>query len=85
MKIEHMILKKSQPLKQHLSVDAEPARDKQHREYVIPSKFNNLLTWNRTEQGEWWYWPGKPDDVGQEESAVLIDPLDYTSTSCLNK
>ncbi|KAL7513616.1 hypothetical protein ACHAXN_010888 [Cyclotella atomus] len=72
VKIEHMILKKSQPLKQHLSVDAEPARDKQHREYVIPSK---LLTWNRTEQGEWWYWPGKPDDVGQEEECCAHRPI----------
>lgn len=57
-------------LKQHLT-----ARDKHHREYVIPSKFNNLLTWNRTEQGEWWYWRGKPSHVGQEEECCAHRPI----------
>jgi len=41
-------------LKQHLGVDPEPARDKQHREYVIPSQYNSMLTWDRKEQGEWY-------------------------------
>ena len=62
-------------LKQHLNVDAEPARDKQHREYVIPSKFNSMLTWNRTEQGEWWFWRGKPNYVGQEEECCAHRPI----------
>lgn len=62
-------------LKQHLNVDAEPARDKQHREYVIPSRFNNMLTWNRTEQGEWWFWRGKPENVGQGEECCAHRPI----------
>lgn len=62
-------------LKQHLNVDAEPARDTHNREYVIPSKFNNMLTWNRTDQGEWWFWRDKPDNVGQEEECCAHRPI----------
>jgi hypothetical protein len=62
-------------LKQHLNVDAEPARDKQEREYVIPSRFNNMLTWDRKEQGEWWFWKGKPESVGQGEDCCAYRPI----------
>jgi len=29
--------------------------------------YHNMLTWNRTEQGEWWYWKNKPANIGQME------------------
>ena len=40
-------------LKQHLNVSAYPARDDQLRETIAISKYKEVLTWNRTEQGEW--------------------------------
>lgn len=62
-------------LKRHLDVDAEAARDDQLREYVTIEKIKNVLTWNRTEQGEWWYWKGKPEGSGQMEECCAIRPI----------
>ncbi|KAL7485489.1 hypothetical protein ACHAW6_011098 [Cyclotella cf. meneghiniana] len=54
-------------LKKHLNIDAEPARDDQLREYITIDKINMVLSWNRKEQGEWWFWKGKPQGAGEEE------------------
>ena len=40
-------------LKRHLNVTAYPARDDEMREYIAVAKYKDVLTWNRTEQGEW--------------------------------
>ena len=40
-------------LKQHLNVSAYAARDDEEREYITVAKYKDVLTWNRTEQGEW--------------------------------
>ncbi len=40
-------------LLEHLNVSAYPARDEELQEYVSLDRYKNVLTWNRTEQGEW--------------------------------
>ena len=40
-------------LKRHLNVTAYAARDDDLREYIAVAKYKDVLTWNRTEQGEW--------------------------------
>lgn len=40
-------------LHQYLNVSAYPARDDEVRETISISKYKEVLTWNRTEQGEW--------------------------------
>ncbi|KAL7541434.1 hypothetical protein ACHAXR_010932 [Thalassiosira sp. AJA248-18] len=62
-------------LKTHLNVSAYPARDDEMREYISVSKFKDVLKWNRTEQGEWWFWKGKPKNAGQMENALAIRPI----------
>jgi len=62
-------------LKKHLNVDAEPARDDQLREYITIDKINMVLTWNRKEQGEWWFWKGKPQGAGEEEECCAHRPI----------
>ena len=40
-------------LLEYLNVSAYPARDGELREYVSIDRYKDVLTWNRTEQGEW--------------------------------
>ncbi|KAL7533422.1 hypothetical protein ACHAXR_005223 [Thalassiosira sp. AJA248-18] len=47
-------------LKEHLGVDADPMLDEMGQELVIVGEIEDVLMWNRTEQGEWWYWKNKP-------------------------
>lgn len=47
-------------LKEHLGVDADPVLDEMGQELVIVGGIEDVLLWNRTEQGEWWYWKNKP-------------------------
>ena len=47
-------------LKEYLGVDADPALDESGQELVIAGEIEDVLLWNRTEQGEWWYWQNKP-------------------------
>ncbi len=62
-------------LKEHLDVDAFPARDDQLREFVTIAKIKEVLTWNRTEQGEWWFWKGKPEGAGEMEECCAVRPI----------
>ena len=62
-------------LRDQLNVTAEPARDEELREYVMLDPYANHLTWNRTEQGEWWFWKGKPENAGQMEDCCAVRPL----------
>jgi len=62
-------------LNQHLNISAYAARDDELREHITVAKFDDQLTWNRTEQGEWWYWRGKPAGVGQMENSISIRPI----------
>jgi hypothetical protein len=62
-------------LKQKLNIDAEPARDDQLREYITIDKINFVLGWNRKEQGEWWFWKGKPQGAGEEEECCAHRPI----------
>ncbi|KAL7535674.1 hypothetical protein ACHAXR_006657 [Thalassiosira sp. AJA248-18] len=62
-------------LKKGLNVTVEPMRDDELREYVMVDPYHNHLTWNRTEQGEWWYWAGKPKNVGQMDNCCAIHPM----------
>ncbi len=43
----------SQCLREHLNVTAYAARDEELREYITIDDYARVLTWNRTEQGEW--------------------------------
>lgn len=47
-------------LKQNFGVEAVPALDATGNELVTVSEIEDTLLWNRTEQGEWWYWKNKP-------------------------
>ena len=47
-------------LKQHLGIDATHALDDFGNELIAISPIEDTLLWNRTEQGEWWYWKNKP-------------------------
>ncbi|KAL9184180.1 hypothetical protein ACHAXT_002266 [Thalassiosira profunda] len=47
-------------LKEQLGVDADPVLDEMGQELVTIGEVEDVLLWNRTEQGEWWYWSGKP-------------------------
>ena len=62
-------------LKDHLNIVPEAARDDQMREYITIDKYPMVLTWNRTEQGEWWYWKGKPQNAGQMENTIARRPI----------
>lgn len=37
----------------YLNVTAYAARDDELREHITVAKYKDVLTWNRTEQGEW--------------------------------
>lgn len=65
----------SQCLRDHLNIEPEAARDDQLREYITIDQYHLVLTWNRTEQGEWWYWKGKPEDAGQMENTIARRPI----------
>mmetsp|Transcript_28324 Transcript_28324/g.58023 ORF Transcript_28324/g.58023 Transcript_28324/m.58023 type:complete len:444 (-) Transcript_28324:237-1568(-) len=58
-----------------LGVTAEAARDGDLREFVMLDPYHNQLTWNRTEQGEWWYWKGKPKNAGQMDECCAVRPI----------
>eukprot|EP00579_Thalassiosira_antarctica_P001155 CAMPEP_0201868624 /NCGR_PEP_ID=MMETSP0902-20130614/2426_1 /ASSEMBLY_ACC=CAM_ASM_000551 /TAXON_ID=420261 /ORGANISM="Thalassiosira antarctica, Strain CCMP982" /LENGTH=424 /DNA_ID=CAMNT_0048393983 /DNA_START=10 /DNA_END=1284 /DNA_ORIENTATION=- len=62
-------------LKKYLNVSAYPARDDDLREYITVAKYKDQLSWNRTEQGEWWYWKGKPKGAGEMENSIAIRPI----------
>jgi hypothetical protein len=40
---------------ENLNVSAHAAWDDNMREYASLDRYKDVLTWNRTEQGEWWY------------------------------
>ena len=46
-------------LKEHANVTADPALDADGREQVSLFELDDILTYNRTDHGEWWYWEGK--------------------------
>ncbi|KAL7498377.1 hypothetical protein ACHAWT_006336 [Skeletonema menzelii] len=48
-------------LKQHLGIYAAHALDDSGDELIAISPIEDTLLWNRTEQGEWWYWKNKPE------------------------
>ena len=62
-------------LREHLKIEPEAARDDQMREYITIDRYPLVLTWNRTEQGEWWFWKGKPKDAGQMENTIARRPI----------
>mmetsp|Transcript_7982 Transcript_7982/g.18001 ORF Transcript_7982/g.18001 Transcript_7982/m.18001 type:complete len:424 (-) Transcript_7982:1116-2387(-) len=65
----------SQCLKENLNVSAYAARDDDLREYITIAKYKDTLTWNRTEQGEWWYWKGKPKGAPEMENTIAVRPI----------
>ena len=62
-------------LKEKLNVTAESALDPEMRQYIMVDPYHNQLTWNRTEQGDWWYWKGKPPNIGQMENCCAHHPI----------
>mmetsp|Transcript_30010 Transcript_30010/g.62727 ORF Transcript_30010/g.62727 Transcript_30010/m.62727 type:complete len:462 (+) Transcript_30010:73-1458(+) len=62
-------------LKEGLNVTAEAMVDDEMREYVTLDPYHNVLTWNRTKQGEWWFWLNKPANAGQMENCCAIRPM----------
>lgn len=65
----------AQCLHEFLNVTAYAARDDDLREYITLSRYKDQLTWNRTEQGEWWYWKGKPKGAGEMENSIAHRPI----------
>lgn len=47
------------------------------RERVLLFPPQDLLTFNRTKQGEWWYWGGKPPTVGDMEDCCAHLPFAF--------
>ena len=64
-------------LKVGLNVEAEPARDDALREYVMVDPYHNHLNWNRTEQGEWWFWANKPKNAPMLEECCAVRPMGF--------
>ncbi|KAL3798976.1 hypothetical protein HJC23_005115 [Cyclotella cryptica] len=62
-------------LKKELGVVAEEAIDDQHRDFVMLDPYENQLGWNRTKQGEWWFWKGKEKNRGQMEECCAHRPI----------
>mmetsp|Transcript_36363 Transcript_36363/g.67548 ORF Transcript_36363/g.67548 Transcript_36363/m.67548 type:complete len:680 (+) Transcript_36363:100-2139(+) len=46
-------------LKEHSNITAEPAIDPEGREQVSLYEVDIMLEYNRTDQGEWWFWQDK--------------------------
>jgi hypothetical protein len=56
-------------LKKNFGVEAHAALDAAGKELIAVAEPEDSLVWNRTEQGEWWYWANKPKvdpDTGAE-------------------
>jgi hypothetical protein len=47
-------------IKEHFGVEAETTLDETGKELIAVAGPEDSLLWNRTEQGEWWYWVNKP-------------------------
>ncbi|KAL7548506.1 hypothetical protein ACHAWF_011798 [Thalassiosira exigua] len=58
-----------------LNVTLEPMRDDKGREYVLTPSLRPQVGWNRTEQGEWWYWQGKPKGIAEMEDCCAHRPM----------
>lgn len=43
-------------LKNELGITPEEAIDNDHRDFIMLDPYENHLGWNRTAQGEWWFW-----------------------------
>ena len=57
-------------LKQNFGVEAHTTLDAAGKELIAVAEPEDSLIWNRTEQGEWWYWQNKPK-VHPETGAEL--------------
>jgi hypothetical protein len=62
-------------LKEGLGVVAEETIDDKHRDFVLVDPYHNHLEWNRTKQGEWWFWKGKEPERGQMEECCSDRPI----------
>jgi len=62
-------------LYEKLNVTAESMVDDEMRQYIMVDPYHNMLTWNRTEQGEWWYWKNKPKGTGEMEDCCARRPM----------
>ncbi|KAL3782697.1 hypothetical protein ACHAWO_010820 [Cyclotella atomus] len=67
----------SKCLKYELGVLPEDALDDHHRDFVMLDPFENHLEWNRTKQGEWWFWKGKEAERGQMEECCAHRPIAF--------
>lgn len=46
-------------IKKNFGVEAQTTLDDAGKELIAVAEPEDSLVWNRTEQGEWWYWQGK--------------------------
>jgi hypothetical protein len=67
----------SKCLKFELGVYPEDTLDDHHRDYIMLDPFENHLEWNRTKQGEWWFWNGKEKERGQMEECCAHRPIAF--------
>ena len=65
----------SKCLKLELGVEPEEAIDDNRRDFVMLDQYENHLDWNRTKQGEWWFWNGKEKERGQMEECCANRPI----------
>ena len=62
-------------LQQELNIEQEDAVDDNHRDFMMVDNYENHLDWNRTKQGEWWFWNGKEKERGQMEECCAHRPV----------
>eukprot|EP00956_Cyclotella_meneghiniana_P015342 scaffold23394_cov42-Cyclotella_meneghiniana.AAC.9 len=65
----------SKCLKYELNILPDEAIDDHHRDYIMLDPYENHLKWNRTEQGEWWFWKNKEKERGQMEECCAHRPI----------
>lgn len=47
-------------LNKNFGIEAQTTLDEAGKELIAVAEPEDSLLWNRTEQGEWWYWQNKP-------------------------
>ena len=67
----------SKCLRYELGIEPEEAVDDNHRDFVMLDPYENHLDWNRTKQGEWWFWKGKEQERGQMEECCAHRPIAF--------
>ena len=64
------------------AVTISPTPETQPCDYISVQQFNDYLIYNRTAQGEWWFWEGRPKSM---QYGCLVDvPIGFHEYKRLN-